>query len=71
MRLMIIVSSLRRRWASRRWALAQKQLEVDRAIGADGSPATDAFTGQHYEGGRALGRFLNPKAKTTTEWRGD
>jgi hypothetical protein len=68
---MIIVSSLRRRWASRRWELAQKQLEADRAFGPDGSPATDAMSGQHYESDRALGRFLNPRAKTKTEWGGD
>ena len=62
---------LRRRWTSRRWDLAKSQLEADQAFGPAASPATDAFTGQHFEGDRALGRFLNPKAKTKSEWRGD
>lgn len=62
---------LRRRWKARRWELAKHQLEADRGVPDLPSPETDAISGMIYESHRALGGMLNPKAKTTTEWRGD
>ena len=53
--------------------LATDQIESDRGINSSLSESLspDPFTGSHYMGQRALGRLLNPKAKSQTEWRGD
>lgn len=61
----------RQRWRARRFELAQQQLEAERGVADLPSPQTDATSGEHYESGRALGGFFNPKAKTRTEWKGD
>jgi hypothetical protein len=58
---------------ARRMDLAMKQIEGERLIEdlAAQNPATDAFTGEYYASRSAMGRLLNPKAKSKTEWRGD
>jgi len=61
----------RQRWRARRFELARQQLEAERAVPDLASPKTDAISGEVYESRRALGGFLNPKAKTHTEWKGD
>ena len=63
----------RSRWRNRRWELARGALEGRERDGDlnPGLTGTDSITGDHYAGQRALSRFLNPKAKTKTEWRGD
>ena len=71
---------LRARWLARRKELAFKQLEADvihgvhpeldprgTAFGA----GPDAIAGRHAMEQQARGGLLNPKAKTTTEWKGD
>lgn len=68
---MRLLRRVRARWRARRWELAGKQIEADRAVPDLPSPETDSITGMYYEGQRALGGMLNPKAKTHTEWRGD
>ena len=67
------VRAWRARWTARRLQLAMKQIEADRDIHdlADGNPRTDGVTANYYQGQRALGRLLNPKATSDTEWRGD
>jgi hypothetical protein len=64
---------LRNRWTARRMRLAMDQIESarDTNSGLSENLSPDAFTGSHYMGMRALGRLLNPKAKSHTEWRGD
>jgi hypothetical protein len=53
--------------------LAMKQIEGERLVNdlSGQNPATDAFTGEYYANRSAMGRLLNPKARSTTEWRGD
>ena len=72
---MSVFRRMRNRWNARRRELAMKQVEADLSgtgiAHADKDPSTDAFSGEHYASQRALGRFLNPKATTRTEWRGD
>jgi hypothetical protein len=53
--------------------LAMKQIDGDRLVHdlSAQNPATDAFTGEYYASRSAMGRLLNPKARSTTEWRGD
>lgn len=66
-----MVAALRRRWAARRWELAQGQLQGMGVHDVGREPATDALTGRHALEARARGGLLNPKATTTTDWRGD
>lgn len=58
---------------ARRMDLAMKQIDGDRLVHdlSQQNPVTDAFTGEYYASRSAMGRLLNPKAKSTTEWRGD
>jgi hypothetical protein len=73
MPVMGLLKRYRARWKNRRMQLATQQLEADRHIDdlAGRNPATDGITGEYYASRRALGGILNPRAKTTTEWRGD
>lgn len=62
---------LREKWRARRFELATKQLEAERAVPDLPSPKTDAISGEAYESARAQSGFFNPRAKTHTEWKGD
>jgi hypothetical protein len=68
------------RWRDRRRELAMKQLEAEvvrdvhpelDARGTAFGAGPDAVASRHAMEQHALGSVLNPKARTTTEWRGD
>ena len=72
--------SLWARWQARRRELAFKQLEADvvkgvhpelDARGTAFGAGPDAVASRHVMEQQALGSLYNPKAKTTTEWKGD
>jgi len=68
-----VIGRWRNRWRARRRDLALRQIEADRVVDdLDASSTTGGvFGGQHYAHRKALGGFLNPRAKSQTEWRGD
>lgn len=68
-----ILKRYRARRKNRRMQLAMQQIEGDRLVNdlSAQNPVTDAFTGEYYASRSAMGRLLNPKARSTTEWRGD
>ena len=67
-----MIKALRAKWLSRRRELAMKQLEAEANTPDPAAiPLSDMMTTGHFMSQQALGGFLNPKAKTKTEWKGD
>jgi hypothetical protein len=73
MRHMNNLRKLRARWAARRFQLARDQILAERTMHDPNAEVADldAFTGSYVIQHRALNRVLGPKAKSSTEWRGD
>ncbi len=55
---------------ARKFELAKGQLE-GQSVRELGPPKTDLNSATHQESARVLGRLLNPKATSHTDWTGD